>query len=90
MESSSRIELPLPTSRTVNGPKLHLSQQQLTLEYDYVLDDGTVAWTRTQFNAVIAFEYRQVACCVADDLDAYNKIVRHFDSSWLKEMLVHL
>ena len=45
-----------------------------------------VEWTRVVFRDVLAFEYRQDACCQAEDLDAYNRVVKYLDSDWLEEM----
>jgi len=81
------FNLAWPTSRTVIGPRLCLDSGALVVDYDFEQDDGSVKWIRITFQDVLAFEYRQIVCCCAEDLDAYNRVVKYLGSEWLKEML---
>ena len=64
-EMVEHIPLPRPTSATVKGPKLQFESPTLIVAYDYERDDGVIEWTRLVFNDVLAYEYRQIACCEA-------------------------
>lgn len=87
MMKREEYNLPWPTSQTITGPKLCLDSLKLIVDYDFEDDDGSAKWTQITFRDVLSFEYRQVACCCAEDLDAYNQIVRYLDSDWLKAMM---
>ena len=88
MKSSyEKIGLPLPTSKTVTGPKLRWDGQILAIEYDSERDDGQVEWAEIVFGEVLRFEYRQNSLCLADDVDAYNYLVRYAESALLNEAL---
>lgn len=86
MSTKVSFGLPYPTSRTIVGPELHLQSSLLEVRYDCEQDDGAVEWVQVSFHDTLAFEYRQVALCKAEDLDAYNKIVKYLESDWLDEM----
>lgn len=84
--SRETIVLKHPTSRTKDGPVIRLTPPNLSIKYDYPTDDGSVNWVELFFQDVLASEYRQEACCTAEDLDAYNKLLKEGTSAWLSEM----
>ena len=87
MASHETFELSLPTSQTKTGPYIRYEGTSLKVEYDFERDDGGIEWTKVVFNSVVKFEYRQNICCRAEDLDAYNKVVRYEASEWQAEAL---
>jgi hypothetical protein len=74
MSSIREVPLPLPTSRTRIGPIAALQPPKLTVEYDCEEENGVVRWARIRFHEVLKFEYRQDACCLTSDLEAYSKM----------------
>src|SRR5689334_15761020 len=80
------ISLPLPTSQTRRGPLISLETPTVVVDYDYEQDDGELRWIRVRFLGVLAFEYRQAACCRASDIEAYNKMLEFQTSDRLDEM----
>jgi hypothetical protein len=86
MSGKEIFQLPWPTSRTITGPRVYWESPALVVDYDFEQDDGSIEWTRVTFHDVLAFEYRESACCEAADLDAYNQMVRYLDSGWLEEI----
>lgn len=83
--SYERVGLPLPTILT--GPKLRWDGQILAIEYDSEREDGQIEWAEIVFGEVLKFEYRQNILCRADDVDAYNYLVKYAESGWLNEAL---
>jgi hypothetical protein len=86
MTQQETFQLPLPTSRTIKGPRINLDENTLVVSYDFEHDDGSIHWSRVVFYGILAFQYRQNTCCRAEDIDAYNKIVRRPTSDWMEEM----
>ena len=86
MEKVTSFELPLPTSRTVSGPRLHSHPPALVVEYDFERDDASIEWVRIAFDDVLAFEYRQDPCCEATDVVACNRMLCCSESEWLQTM----
>jgi hypothetical protein len=87
MVKNELYDLPRPTSQTITGPILCLHSRKLTIDYDFERDDGIVEWIRVVFKDVLTFEYRQIECCQAEDLDAFNQIVKYPRSDWRKRMV---
>jgi len=81
------IPLPRPTSATVKGPTLQFEHPTLIVTYDYERDDGVIEWTRLLFNDVLAYAYRQMACCEAEHIIGYKNIQRFRESKWLTDTL---
>jgi hypothetical protein len=79
-----RIELPLPTSMTSRGPLVTVSPAVVVC-YDHPEDD-TTKWVRIEFIVTIALQLRREPCCTADDLEAWNVLLRSGDSPWLREV----
>lgn len=86
MPGGQIVQLPQATSRTITGPRLGLIPPRLVLEYDCEQDDGSTIWTRISFSDVLAVDFRQEACCTAEDVEGYNRMVRYQDSDWLAEI----
>jgi hypothetical protein len=86
MDATREIGLPLRTSRTRGGPLVRLEPPALVVEYNCEEDDGTLRWARVRFSGVMAFEYRQEACCLASDIEAYNKMLEVRTSARLEEI----
>ena len=84
---AEHIRLPRPTSATVKGPKLQFGHSTLIVVYDYERDDGVIEWTRLVFNDVLAYAYRQIACCEAEHMSGSKAIQRFRASKWLAGML---
>ncbi len=84
--SMREISLPFPTSRTRTGPLVRLEAPALVVDYDCQEDDGAVRWVRIRFDLVMAFAYRQEACCLASDVEAYNKMLELRTSAHLEEI----
>lgn len=74
------LQLQRPTNRTNSGPRLRNDGQHLVVEYDCEREDGRVEWSQVSFEEVLAFEYRQAACCGADDIVGSSEI-RCLDNS---------
>lgn len=86
MGTIREIGLPFPTSRTRSGPLVVLEPPELVVDYDCEEDDGTLRWARIRFSGVMAFEYRQEACCLASDIEAYNKMLEIRTSARLDDI----
>ena len=86
-DMAAHIPLPRPTSATVKGPTLQFESPTLIVAYDYERDDGVIEWTRLVFNDVLAYEYRQIACCEAEHIIGYKAIKRFHESKWLAGVL---
>ena len=85
MNPDSFIALSKPTNRTVQGPLLNKTQDQLVVEYDFEMDGGELEWSRIIFQEVLVFEFRDSACCRADDV--VNGIRRSDESTFLRDIL---
>jgi hypothetical protein len=77
------ISLPRPTNATRKGPLLNADPASLSVRYDHERENGTLEWTRILFREVLAFEYRQSACCEVDDVIAAHAITSFDDTEWL-------
>src|SRR5437867_12985817 len=86
-DMAADIPLPRPTSATVKGPTLQFEYPTLIVAYDYERDDGVIEWTRLLFNDVLAYEYRQMACCEVEHIIGYKAIKRFLESKWLADVL---
>lgn len=84
---AEHIPLPRPTSATVKGPTVQFEPPTLMVAYDYERDDGVIAWTRLVFNDVLAYAYRQIACCEAEHIIGSKAIQRFRASTWLAGLL---
>jgi len=84
---TEHLPLPRPTSATVKGPTVHFAPPTLLVAYDYERADGVMEWTRFVFNAVLAYAYRQMACCEAEHMSGSKAIQRCRASKWLAGML---
>lgn len=80
------FKLSEPTDRTKDGPIIALTPPNLRVRFDYERDGGIIKWVELIFHDVLVCEYRQEACCTAEDLDAYNTLVKDMTSPWLSEM----
>ena len=75
--STTTLRLALPTDRTTQGPRLKGDASQVTIEYDYQRDDGSIVWTSVVFDDVLMYEFRPAPCCIGEDvLDAAEVRVR--------------
>jgi len=81
-----RIPLPLPTDSTVGGPIARLEPPNAVVEYDAEDDDGTLRWVRIRFVGVLTFDYRQEACCLVSDVEAYNCMLEVSSSPLLTDV----
>jgi hypothetical protein len=86
MDTTREISLPLRTSRTRGGPLVRLEPPALVVDYNCEEDDGALRWARIRFSGVMAFEYRQEACCLASDVEAYNKMLEVRTSARLDDI----
>ena len=77
---SQDIPLPLPTNATVEGPRLHIDEQRLILEYDHESEDGQVRWIRLVFEEVQVVQYYSGSSCGAEHIQS-SRILRRFNSS---------
>jgi len=64
----SNIRLPLPTSRTKEGPRFSREGGAVTVEYDYEDDDGAVQWSSVAFAEVLVLLFRDSSCCAPEDV----------------------
>lgn len=85
--TAANIQLQRPTTRTVTGPRFHTDGSRIIVEYDCEEDQGEVAWSEVSFEEVLAFEYRQVACCRADDVVGAHEIRCLEKSTYLSGMI---
>ena len=85
--SVSNFQLPLPTNRTITGPKFRKDGDQIVVEYDCQRDDGTVEWAQINFGEVLKFEYRQEACCRETDIVASHEVRVLEESQNLSQVL---
>lgn len=85
--SAANIQLQRPTNRTVTGPRFHADGTRVIVEYDCELDEGGVEWSKLSFEEVLAFEYRQVACCRADDVVGAHEIRCLEKSTYLSDVI---
>ena len=84
-----RIELPLPTNATIQGPLLEfggssLQDSSLLVKYDHEHQDGRIEWAQVRFRGVLAFEYRQFAACEAEQIGGSRELARLHESPWLE------
>ena len=80
MTSALQIDLPWPTNRTSQGPRIIHQKESLVAEYDYEDDGGQNHWSRVTFQKPLFVEYRDIACC-RDPALIESKAVRCLDSS---------
>jgi hypothetical protein len=80
------LHLPIPTDRTVSGPKLIMEGERLTVDYDHERDDGQLEAGRIVFEGVLSFEYCDDSCTLAENVLPPTEI-RVLDQS---EYLVHV
>lgn len=81
------LALPRPTGRTVQGPVLKRTKDELIVEYDYETDSGSVEWSSIVFAEVLVLELRDCACCRADDVVGSQEIRVQTESALLKEAI---
>jgi hypothetical protein len=62
------LQLRVPTNRTVEGPRLEMARGRLVVGYDFEEDDGSIEQARLVFEEVLSFEYRDSACCPAENV----------------------
>ena len=86
MKTDDMINLPVRTDRTKEGPKFNFEFPVLFIDYDYEEDDGSLIWVRIKFLNVLAYQFRQEPCCISEDIDANNVILKLIESRWLNEM----
>lgn len=88
MDTDSTItRLAIPTNRTHCGPTIVKDHNRLLIQYDFECDDGDVKNAYLSFKDVIAFQYRDAACCDSDSiLDAYE-LRSKAASEWLSEVV---
>lgn len=77
------VELPIPTNRTVSGPQFRKEKECLVVEYDCEEDDGTMRRAEIVFEEMLAFKYRQIACCCEADIVGVNEVRSLSHSDWL-------
>lgn len=68
-----------------DGPRAHLSQGDLTVEYDYepyARDD----WVALHFTGVGAFAFTYQEACTTAQVDAYDCVLEVAKSSWLRRL----
>src|SRR5438105_171861 len=85
--TTATLQLSVPTSQTVVGPKLRTEGDRLFVEYDCELDDGKIIWSEVVFDEVLAFEYRQAMCSQAEDVAGSKEIRCLTDSGYLAAVL---
>jgi hypothetical protein len=85
--SASNFKLPIPTNRTVTGPKFRNDGNQVVVEYDCERDDGTLEWSQIVFNEVAAFEYRDGTCCREADVFNFREVRVLEESQYLSDVL---
>lgn len=83
MATSAIRRLTIPTNRTMKGPKLTNDGKRLIVDYDFEEDDGSTRWGRVVFDEVLSFEYRDSACCRAEDVLPPTEIRSRADSAYL-------
>ena len=86
MNSQNRMALNLATNRTIRGPHVFFSRDELCVEYDHQGDDGAITWASIVFTDVIAFEFRQEVCCTLESVPDSSSITIEMDSQWLSEL----
>ena len=86
MNTNDVINLHVRTDRTKEGLKLNFEYPVLFVDYDFEEEDGSVIWVRIKFLNVLAYQFRQEPCCVSDDIDANNILLKLIESKWLIEM----
>lgn len=87
--STSSLQLLTPTNRTVTGPKFRFDGSQIVVEYDYERDDGTIEWSEIVIDEVLAFEYREGACCRGEDVVGPHEVRCQDQSERLSAVLDH-
>jgi hypothetical protein len=85
--STTSIQLPRATDRTMEGPRLRLDRSELIVEYDYETDGGTVEWSRIIFGEVLAVNYRDGTCFTADSVVGFREVRALTSSTFLTEVL---
>lgn len=85
--SATSLRLPLPTSRTQEGPRFRGDGRQAIVEYDYQRDDGSTEWSTVVFEDVLQFEFRPAPCCTAEDVVGATEVRVRTTSHRLTTML---
>lgn len=62
------IKVPISMDQTSEDPEIKLSKDRLVIVYDSVDDDSQSREGRLIFEEVLAFEYRDEACCPAENV----------------------
>ncbi len=81
------VKLEVPTNRTESGPIFRAGSGGVVVEYDYRSDDGKTSWVAVLFSEVLHFEYRQIACCDAEDVIDAREIAGSLSSDRLKKTI---
>ena len=81
------LKLPMPTNRTVAGPTFRKDGSKIVVEYDCEQNDGTTEWSKISFDDILAFEYRQIACCREEDVVGSQVIRCQNQSQHLSDVL---
>lgn len=84
---TEKIQLPLSTNATKRGPILSLESDSLLIKYDYEEDLGSVRWAELLFKEVLAYEYRQAACCEAEHIIGSEHLASYLNSEWLNKIV---
>lgn len=85
--STMNHQLSVPANRTVTGPRFRKDGNQIIVEYDYERDDGAIEWSHITFDEVLAFEYRQMACCRETDIVGSHEVRVMEQSQYLLDVL---
>ncbi|HLA85746.1 MAG TPA: hypothetical protein VJL29_13225 [Thermoguttaceae bacterium] len=84
---AANIQLQQPTNQTVTGPRFHSDGSRIVVEYDCEEDQGEVAWSEISFEEALAFEYREAACCRADDVIGAHEVRCLERSAYLSDVI---
>lgn len=77
------IQLRVPTNRTVEGPSLQMAKGRLIVGYDFEGDPRSIDEARLIFEEVLSFEYRDSACCPAENVLSSTEIRAQDQSPYL-------
>lgn len=77
------LQVRVPTNRTVEGPSLEMAKGRLVVGYDFEDDGGSIEQARLIFEEVLSFEYRDSACCPAENVLPSTEVRAQDQSEYL-------
>lgn len=85
--TKTMIATPLPTNRTVEGPRITYNNERLIVEYDWEGDGESLRWAGIVFVEAIFCRFFDISCCEADHVLPAEAIRRQNESELLSSVL---